>query len=89
MRSSKKRSLLIVNEHFESKPNDKVALLDSFISHFMQAGHDGLKSLLITAIYTLECLLDICVKLWRKNFNILGKTHNKTTYTHKVTHLRI
>ena len=30
MRSSKKRSLLIVNEHFESKRNDKVALLDSF-----------------------------------------------------------
>ena len=31
MRSSKKRSLLGVNEHFESKRNDKVALLDSFI----------------------------------------------------------
>ena len=30
MRSSKKRSLLIVNENFESKRNDKVALLDSF-----------------------------------------------------------
>ena len=30
LRSSKKRSLLFVNEHFESKRNDKVALLDSF-----------------------------------------------------------
>ena len=30
LRSSKKRSLLCVNEHFESKHNDKVALLDSF-----------------------------------------------------------
>ena len=30
LRSSKKRSLLDVNEHFESERNDKVALLDSF-----------------------------------------------------------
>ena len=32
LRSPKKRSLLGVNEHFEGEYNDKVALLDSFIS---------------------------------------------------------
>ena len=35
LRSSKKRSLLDVNEHFESERNDKVALLDSFISFIL------------------------------------------------------
>ena len=48
MRSSKKRSLLYVNEHFESERNDKVALLDSFI--FITAYSGPTRTLQVEAI---------------------------------------
>ena len=62
MQSSKKRSLLIVNEHFESKRNDKVALLDSF-SIFISTPTQFTPREYITAHYSTIPLLYYCALL--------------------------
>ena len=72
LRSSKKRSLLDVNEHFESERNDKVALLDSFfylvykrlfnsIDQILKLTHKATLCLLGGIECKYDCLDSICL----------------------------
>ena len=58
LRSSKKRSLLYVNEHFESERNDKVVLLDSFLFMRKKYAYGALLKYMwmLEEGYSIECI---------------------------------